>query len=249
MYSKFGDFSVPLLEKIKPSTAYQEVADRIEDVIISGRIKPGEKLPSERELTEMLGTSRRTLREGLRTLEERGIIEVRLGSKGGVFVKDIGMERVGDSLGLLISLKKVPLRDLAEFRVDVEGIVAKRAAKKRSINDIMLLQRLIKESEKLVAEKNINRAAILDLDRKMHICLAEISDNMIYKTILSTIHNNIHKYYEHYLPLQSDILIKNCNEMQTLCEVIIEGDENKAYKIAAAHAEAGIQYMTPEEDE
>ncbi len=240
---------MPLLEKIKPSTAYHEVADRIEDVIISGHIKPDEKFPSERELTEMLGTSRRTLREGLRILEERGMIEVRLGSKGGVFVKDIGMERVGDSLGLLISLKKVPLRDLAEFRVDVEGIVAKRAARKRSTNHMILLQRLIKESEKLVAMKNINRSAILDLDRKMHIVLAEISGNMIYETILKTIHNNIHKYYEHYLPLDPDILKNNCNEMKIICETIMEGNENKAYKIAAAHAKAGIQYMSPEDEE
>ena len=222
---------MPLLEKIKPSTAYHKVADRIENVIISGRIKPDEKLPNERELTKMLGTSRRTLREGLRILEERGMIEIRLGSKGGVFVKDIGMERVGDSLGLLISLKKVSLRELAEFRGDVEGIVAQRAARNRSTEDLILLQELIKEGEKLVEKRPINRSAILDLDRKMHIALAKISGNIIYETILKTIHNNIHKYYEHFLPLEPDILINNCNAIKVLCEAVMEGNENKAYKI------------------
>src|SRR4030042_184139 len=117
-----------LLSEGNPTPIYREVADRIEEAILAGELKVGEKLPTERQLTEMLKTSRRTLREGLRLLQERGMISVRVGSKGGVFVREIGFERIRNSLAVLIRLKKVSLRELAEFRVDVEGVVAARAA-------------------------------------------------------------------------------------------------------------------------
>jgi len=72
---------------------------------------------------------------------------------------------------------------------------------------------------------------------------------MIYQTVLETIHNNIHKYYEHYLPLESEILRRDCHEMKVLCEAVMRGDEEMAYKMAAEHAEVGIQYMTHEEED
>ena len=83
-----------LFRKAKQSRIFQDVVDQIQGAILDGQIKPGDKLPAERELGEMLGTSRGTLREALRVLEQKGLIEIRLGVGGGAIVKDPSDERI-----------------------------------------------------------------------------------------------------------------------------------------------------------
>jgi DNA-binding FadR family transcriptional regulator len=68
-----------LFQKVKQKRVYHEVADQIEEAIVSGLLKPGEKLPVERELVGQFDISRRTLREALRILEQKGLIEVKIG--------------------------------------------------------------------------------------------------------------------------------------------------------------------------
>ena len=66
-----------LFQKVKQKRVYHEVADQIEEAIVSGLLKPGEKLPAERELVGQFDISRRTLREALRILEQKGLIDRR----------------------------------------------------------------------------------------------------------------------------------------------------------------------------
>ena len=68
-----------LFQKVKQKRVYHEVADQIEEAIVSGLLKPGEKLPAERALVGQFDISRRTLREALRILEQKGLIEVKIG--------------------------------------------------------------------------------------------------------------------------------------------------------------------------
>ena len=69
------------LQKINHKRAFQLVEEQLEEAILSGRIKPGDKLPPERDLVEDLATSRRSLREAMRVLEQKGLIEIKLGVK------------------------------------------------------------------------------------------------------------------------------------------------------------------------
>ena len=125
-----------LFRKAKQSRIFQDVVDQIQGAILDGHIKAGDKLPSERELCEMLGTSRGTLRESLRVLEQKGLIEIRLGVGGGAIVKDPGGKQITESLAMLIRSQKISLRHLAEFREDVEGTVTGLAAERASDDDI-----------------------------------------------------------------------------------------------------------------
>ena len=67
----------------KQSRIFQDIVDQIQEAILDGRFKAGDMLPSERELKEMFQTSRGTLREALRVLEQKGLIEIKLGVGGG----------------------------------------------------------------------------------------------------------------------------------------------------------------------
>jgi len=72
-----------MFERTQPNQAYHLVAAQIEEATVSERLKPGDKFPPERELMKQLGISRRTVREAFRILEQRGLMEVKIGTKGG----------------------------------------------------------------------------------------------------------------------------------------------------------------------
>ena len=94
-----------MFEKItKPTRIYQDVALRIEDAIISRKLSPGDKLPSERELAKTFGISHRTLREALRLVEEKGLLET---SQSGNVVKAITTDVISHNLELLVRSKKI----------------------------------------------------------------------------------------------------------------------------------------------
>ena len=113
-----------MFQKAKQNRIFQNVVAQIQEAILSGDLKTGDTLPPERALREMFQVSRGTLREALRVLEQRGLIEIKLGMSGGAVVKALTTREVSRSLDLLIRYQRVSLRDLAEFREGVEGIVA-----------------------------------------------------------------------------------------------------------------------------
>ena len=78
-----------LFRAAKQNRIFQDVVEQIQEAIIEGHLKVGDRLPPERELKEMLQTSRSTLREALRVLEQKGLIEIKLGMGGGAVVKTL----------------------------------------------------------------------------------------------------------------------------------------------------------------
>jgi DNA-binding GntR family transcriptional regulator len=125
-----------MFKAAKQNRIFQDVVEQIQETILSGKLKPGEMLPSERELKAMLQVSRGTLREALRVLEQKGLIEIKLGVGGGAVVQDMSYDQMNESLALLIRYQKVSLRHLSEFRVGVEGRVSALAAARATPADI-----------------------------------------------------------------------------------------------------------------
>ena len=110
-----------MFEKVeKPTRVYQLVARRLEDAIVFGMLKTGEKLPSERELSKTFGISQRTLRESLRVLEEKGLIET---SQTGNTVKAISHDRMSNSLTILIKSHKITWKQMYEIRRDLDLLI------------------------------------------------------------------------------------------------------------------------------
>jgi DNA-binding FadR family transcriptional regulator len=133
-----------MFQTAKPTKVFQEVVSQIEEAILNGRIETGQTLPAERELKAMFQISRGTLREALRVLEQKGLIEIRLGVGGGSVVRSVDAGRVSESLGLLIRSQKVSLGHLTEFRAGIESSIAAQAAEQRSAADVRQLKDLLK---------------------------------------------------------------------------------------------------------
>jgi len=175
-------------EPVRPTRAYEAVAEQIEKAILSGRFKIGAKLPPEREIIGLFDISRRTLREALRILEQKGLIQIKLGAHGGAFVVDKVHQRIAESIDLMICQKKISVQDLIEFRSHAEGQVAALATKRASKNDLSKLGQLFLKSKTLLAQNELDFDEILELEHELHLELARISGNALCEIILKTVH-------------------------------------------------------------
>lgn len=235
-----------MFRKSKQVRIFQDVVDQIQEAIIEGKLKAGEHLPSERELKELFNVSRGTLRESLRILEQRGLIEIRTGMLGGAVVKEICGDQVSESLTLLIRYKKVPLGKLAEFREGVDGIVASLATERVNAQDLEHLRKLLSEARTHLEEGISGWNAFIQTDTQFHLALAQITGNLLFISVLKTIYENINTYYESYLPKNEEILQQNLKDLNDMVRAIEMRDPQKAGKLAREHVRRFNAYMQNE---
>jgi DNA-binding FadR family transcriptional regulator len=227
----------------KSTKVFQNVVDQIQEAILDGRLKAGESLPSERDLKEMFGISRGTLREALRVLEQKGLIEIRLGVGGGSIVKPLDADQVTESLGLLIRSRQVSLTHLAQFREDVEGLVAARAAEQRNQDHIQDLNNLLGQARQCVDAGANRRQEFIEVDKQIHMKLAEITANPIFIFVLHSIHENIHRYYDRFLSMELPELEENYQFLSAVVNAIETGDGTSARELVQNHVKKFNQYM------
>jgi len=122
----------------EPVTAGDKTENILRALIFSGQLGPGDKLPSERELATQLHTSRPTLRTALRALEALGFIVVKIGSKGGFWINDA--ETIRRRWKDWMHANKDELNEMLDFRRWVEVEIARRAAERRTAEDIRILE-------------------------------------------------------------------------------------------------------------
>ena len=235
-----------MFQAAKQTKVFQDVVEQIQEAIFDGRLKTGETLPAERELKAVFNVSRGTLREALRVLEQKGLIEIRLGVGGGSVVKSIDTEQVRESIGLLIRSQNISLGHLAEFREDVEGIVAAHAAERHTAEDIKILRQLLAQAHECVAQGSPRRNAFIKLDKQIHMNMAVITGNPIYISVLHSIHDNIHRYYDRFLPMESRELHENYQDLCGIIQAVENGQADLARKLARSHV-LRFRHLTKDE--
>jgi GntR family transcriptional repressor for pyruvate dehydrogenase complex len=232
-----------MFQAAKQTKVFQDVVEQIQEAILDGRLTAGQTLPAERELKEMLSISRGTLREALRVLEHKGLIEIKLGVGGGSVVKDMNTDQISESLGLLIRSQKVSLNHLAQFREDVEGIVAAHAADNRTEEDIRKLKELLASAHECARKGGSHRNAFIDIDKQIHMTMARITGNPVYISVLTSIHDNIHRYYDRFLSMAKPELEENYKDLCDLVGAVENGDVKKARRLAKRHVQRFNHYM------
>ena len=237
-----------MFQAAKQTKVFQDVVEQIQEAIFDGRLLIGQTLPAERELKEMFNISRGTLREALRVLEQKGLIEIKLGVGGGSVVKSVDGSQVSESLGLLIRSQKVSLNHLAQFREDVEGIIAAQAARQRKAEDIRKLKQLLSRALECVQRGRSQRDEFIDIDKQIHMAMAEITGNPIYISVLHSIHDNIHRYYDRFLSIEEIELRENYQDLCDLIDAIENSEANRAQDLAQNHVKRFNRYMKKRED-
>lgn len=162
-------------EPIQQEKLSMGVVRQIEGLILRGILRPGERLPSERELSERMGVSRPSLREALSDLQERGLLASKAGA--GVFVADVLGSAFSPALITLFSSHDEAVFDYISFRRDMEGLAAERAARLGSDMDLKVIDTIFKKMESAHTKRNPADEAHLDAD--FHLAIIEASHNII----------------------------------------------------------------------
>lgn len=236
-----------MFREASQSRIFQDVVNQIQEAILKGRLETGDTLPSERELKELFNTSRGTLREALRVLEERGLIEIRLGVHGGAVVKRVSARRATESLGLLIRSRRVSLDHLTEFREGMEGSVAALAAQRATAEDVGTLNELLEEADDHIQRRPPDRDAFIEVDKRFHMALARISHNPVYMFVFHSVHDNIHRYYDRFLSMEERELSENYQDLRDIAAAVEKGDTERARILAQSHVLRFHRYMKSRE--
>jgi DNA-binding FadR family transcriptional regulator len=137
-----------MFKKVKQSRMYEEIADQIVEVVLRGDLKPREKLPPEMSLSEIFGVSRVTVREAILSLEQRGVVEVRQGSRGGAYIREMDLDTVVRQIRSAMRMTNLTFPHLASARAVLEeAALARMMPAKPGARDLESVEKTIDKAE------------------------------------------------------------------------------------------------------
>jgi GntR family transcriptional repressor for pyruvate dehydrogenase complex len=214
--------------KIKHARVYESVIEQIVTLIKHNKLKPGDKLPSERELAGKLSINRAPLREAFRVLEYRGLIESKPG--GGRFVRDLRQDLFTNNEDILISLKKYSILELLEAREVLEVKIAEIAAKKALEKDIVFIEEVMNKTkyEERSVESN------MQYDTEFHLSVSKATHNFVFVNIMKLHLDLLNETSRNTLNIPGRIE-KQFQEHRLIFEAIRDHDVKKAGETTLEH--------------
>ena len=173
-----------LFHPAQAGRAGEDIALQIEAAILNEKFQPGESLPSERELQTQFQTGRGVIREAIRALKQKGLIEIRKGASGGAYVKKVDVANAGESLSLFLKQNHIDASHVAEFRESVDRTIATLAIARAGEAE---KKYLVAETEKLrsfLAQAEPDMEALGELDRELNIQLAKMTGNPVFEWVM-----------------------------------------------------------------
>jgi DNA-binding FadR family transcriptional regulator len=167
--------------------ASEDVALQIQAAILSGEIRPGERLPSERELQGHFQTGRGVIREALGALKQKGVIEVRKGAKGGAFVRQVEVSFVSESLALFLAQRQVPPENLIEFREAIDHTITLLAIARGGRDEKQELVRAARGLAEAMGAPDMDPNDLIEMDRALNLQFAKMAKNPIFEWIMTAI--------------------------------------------------------------
>jgi GntR family transcriptional regulator, transcriptional repressor for pyruvate dehydrogenase complex len=164
-------------ETVRRNKVYEDVARQIERLILK-KLRPGDKLPSERELAELLSVSRSSIRDAIRSLELAGMVEPRQGA--GTIVREITANSVTTPFANALKRKEELMGELLDFRKMIEPPLAARAATHASADEISEMEDILKRQEVKLREG----ASTVGEDSEFHYAVAMASGNSVVLKVL-----------------------------------------------------------------
>jgi len=165
--------------EITPVRLYESVIEQIMNLIKNNKLKPGDKLPPERELAEKLSISRGSLREAFRVLESRGLIKSKPG--GGRVIREIRNNAHDNTENIILSLEKSSILELLEAREMFEVKIAEITAQRATPEDMESIEKALR---KVNEEEGIKDDKKTESDTEFHLAIARASHNFVFVNII-----------------------------------------------------------------
>lgn len=209
---------------------------QIRDLISSGQLNPGDRLPSERQLSERLGVGRTHLRDAIRKLEFYGILKTM--PQSGTFVAGLGLPALQGLITDMLDLQGNDFKSLVETRVILETNIAQLAALNRSDKDLKEIENALNAHRLKI---QLNEDAV-DEDFLFHLKIADASKNSVLKSLMLIITPDIMQYFMKHDVCgdgRSDLAVE---QHEQLLQYIVEGNPEKAGMCLQKHLEVISNY-------
>ncbi len=223
--------------QIEYESPVDKIIKQIRDLITSGQLKPGDRLPSERKLSEKLGVGRTHLRDALRKLEFYGILKTL--PQSGTVVAGIGLPALEGLISDMLRVKGRDFRSLVETRVILETNIAQLAAENRTEQDIVEIENAL-YAHKIKIERNEDA---VEEDLLFHLKIAEASKNSVLNSLMLIITPDIMQYFKKHDVCgegRAEVAIKQHEE---LLQYIIDQDSEKAGEAIKEHLKEISEYV------
>ena len=165
--------------------AFEEICERMREQLALGVLKPGDKLPPERDLAQQLGVSRNVLREALRSLEMAGVLRLQKGVKGGAFIQEGDTSRMNEVMRDMLSLGTISVRELSEARIHVLDLVVRLACANARQADFEALEGNIERTELATREGRLLDR--VECSREFYKLLASATRNKVIAMIVASV--------------------------------------------------------------
>jgi GntR family transcriptional regulator, transcriptional repressor for pyruvate dehydrogenase complex len=234
---------VPMPPKFRPiqtRRAFEEICERIREQLALGVLKPGDKLPAERDLAQQLGVSRNVLREALRSLEMAGVLRLRKGVKGGAFVREGDTSRMNLVMRDMLSLGTISVRELSEARINVLDLVVRLACANGKQADFDALEANVERTELATREGRLLDR--VECSRDFYKLLAVATGNKVIAMILDSV-TEIHMRFVYAKVVSSGVAMARLAEKRRQFLAALRArDALTAARLMRAHLES-VQRM------
>jgi len=225
------------LEPVVVKRASEEIYDQIRLKVMSGELKPGDRLPSEKNIMEMMHRSRATVREALRMLEGDGYIRTIPGSAGAIIQK-LDTRNMEQSFDALMRVERIGVRELGELRDIIEVQTAGWAAERRTQEELDDLYKCLKWEEKYISNtRYFLMAGGERQDNGFHILMAKAAHNDFTLMIERVTYMNVRKYVE------KEVMRFPIKEQAAICRQIFEKHARVITAIAEQDKEKAMDEM------
>jgi GntR family transcriptional repressor for pyruvate dehydrogenase complex len=207
------------------------IIDQIRQLIHGGQLATGARLPSERDLCVQFGVSRVTVREALRVLEANGLVEIRVGARGGAFVTAPTSDRIGAGLTDLLALSALSAVEVTEARQLIDLGVVPLACARATDQDVEELFALCDAAEAVEAAGG----STLELSTEFHLRLAQATHNGAVAMLAQSFREPILMSLERAREAAPIMGRKGIEEHRALVEAVRDRDAERASHIMSAH--------------
>lgn len=240
--------SAPRFEPVKPVLAYERIVEQIEEAIARGELRPGQRLPGERELMAQFSVGRSTVREALRVLQANGLVRSRPGDPRGAEVLSFSPATLHKSLTTLARVEELSLGELVQFRMVLDGAASLLAARLHTPAELAEMDAAIAEMHAAVEEGYDTFSAA---DLAFHDAVARASRN----TLLQVCNDVVRSVVLHLIsdkiaqsPDRRALMLQSIGHHTEVIEAVRARDGARAARLARAKLYDYYADHVPEDD-
>ena len=166
-----------MFEPARQNKTTDIIIEKIRAAILDGKLRPGDRLPPEKELGEQFDVSKQTIRESLRALEYLGLITIRKGAGGGAFIVEVEKKVAVQNLANYLYFKNLSIENLSETRRILEPYAARCAVRSMSDEDLMVVHQINERTEDSINRKDWQQVTLYEVE--FHKLIASQTGNPI----------------------------------------------------------------------